>query len=152
MSQDLQTCTDKLVLNLEDDAPLRGPRAVFLIDIERPCWIFPVADLSRAARLTAAVGQVPFNFQIGRDIEAIHLRPPHTPHGELEVRVDGCESEPLAVLPLAPAAGNDAVTVLPPIVLPPAVLSLKGPHTLCFTFTQRTLDPLWAIDWVQLSP
>jgi hexosaminidase len=152
MSQDLTTCTDKLVLNLEDDAPLQGPRAVFLIDIENPCWMLRVADLSRATRLTAAVGQVPFNFQIGRDIEAIRLRAPRTPAGELEVRVDGCEGEPLAVLPLAPAAGNDAVTVLPPVVLPPAVLSLQGAHTLCFTFTQRTLDPLWAIDWVQLSP
>jgi len=152
MSQDLQTCTDKLVLNLEDDAPLQRPRAVFLIDIENPCWIFPVADLGRATRLTAAVGQVPFNFQIGRDIEAIHLRPPSTPAGELEMRVDGCEGAPLAVLPLAPAAGNDAVTVLPPVSLPSTVLSLEGAHTLCFTFTQRTLDPLWAIDWVQLSP
>ena len=152
MSQDLRTCTEKDVLNLEDDAPLQGPRAVFLIDIQNPCWMMPVADLSRAARLTAAVGQVPFNFQIGRDIEAIHLRPPSTPAGELEMRVDGCEGAPLAVLPLAPAAGNDAVTVLPPVSLPSTVLSLEGAHTLCFTFTQRTLDPLWAIDWVQLSP
>jgi hexosaminidase len=52
------------------------------------------------------------------------------------------------VLPLAPAAGNDAVTVLPAAELPP----LKGTHALCFTFTQRTLDPLWAIDSVQLAP
>ena len=152
MSQDLRTCTDRDVLNLEDDAPLQGTRAVFLIDIQNPCWMLPVADLSRAARLTAAVGQVPFNFQIGRDIESIHLRTPRTPAGELEVRVDGCEGAPLAVLALAPAADNDAVTVLPPVPLPPAVHALKGPHALCFTFTQRTLDPLWAIDWVQLSP
>ena len=152
MSQDLQTCTEKDVLNLEDDAPLRGPRAVFLIDIQNPCWMLRVADLSRAARLTAAVGQVPFNFQIGRDIESIHLRPPHTPAGELEVRLDGCEGEPIAVLPLAPAAGNDAVTELPSVVLPQSVRSLAGAHSLCFTFTQRTLDPMWAIDWVQLSP
>jgi hexosaminidase len=95
---------------------------------------------------------VPFNFQIGHDIEAIHLRPPHTPAGELEVRLDGCEGEPLAVLPLAAAAGNDAVTVLPAVALPAAVRSLKGAHSLCFTFTQHTLDPLWAIDWMQLSP
>ena len=148
MSQDLSTCTDKLVLNLEDDAPLQGPRAVFLIDIENPCWMLRVADLARATRLTAAVGQVPFNFQIGRDIEAIRLRAPRTPAGELEVRADGCEGEPLAVLPLAPAAGNDAVTVLPDAALP----TTEGTHTLCFTFTQRTLDPMWAIDWVQLSP
>ena len=148
MSQDLKTCTDKVVLNLEDDAPLHGERAVFLIDIENPCWMLPAADYSRATTLTAAVGQVPFNFQIGRDVDAIKLSPPRTPSGELEVRRDGCEGEPIAVLPLAPAAGNDAVTLLPPVPLP----LRGGPHTLCFRFTQRTLDPMWAIDWVQLSP
>jgi hexosaminidase len=148
MSQDLATCAEKLVLNLEDDAPLAGRRAVFLIDIENPCWMLPARDMTSARRLTAAVGQVPFNFQIGRDIESIRLRPPGTPAGELEVRLDGCEGAPIAVLPLAPAAGNDAVTVLPAAELPP----LKGTHALCFTFTQRTLDPLWAIDWVQLAP
>jgi len=98
MSQDLKTCTDKLVLSLEDDAPIRGQRAIFLIDIMNPCWIFESADLSRARSLQAAVGQVPFNFQIGRDVEAIKLNPPHTTDGELEVRLDGCEGEPIAVL------------------------------------------------------
>jgi hexosaminidase len=148
MSQDLKTCTDKLVLSLEDDAPIEGERAVFLIDIMNPCWILPGVDLSQAATLTAAVGQVPFNFQIGKDIEAIKLNPPRTLQGELEVRLDGCEGEPMAVLPLAPAADNDAVTVLPAVPLP----SSRGPHDLCFRFTQRALDPLWALDWVQLAP
>jgi hexosaminidase len=148
MSQDLKTCTDRLVLSLEDDAPIEGERAVFLIDIMNPCWILPAADLSRVSRLTAAVGQVPFNFQLGKDADSIKLNPPHTPDGELEVRLDACEGEPIAVLPLAPAADNDAVTVLPAVPLPRA----SGPHELCFRFTQRTLDPLWAIDWVQLAP
>jgi hexosaminidase len=148
MSQDLKTCTDRLVLSLEDDAPIEGERAVFLIDIMNPCWILPATDLSRVSRLTAAVGQVPFNFQLGKDADSIKLNPPHTAAGELEVRLDACEGEPIAVLPLAPAADNDAVTVLPAVPLPRA----SGPHELCFRFTQRTLDPLWAIDWVQLAP
>ena len=148
MSQDLRTCSDKLVLNLEDDAPLHGPRAVFLIDIENPCWMLPAADLSHAGTLTAAVGQVPFNFQIGRDAEAIRLYPPRTAAGELEVHADSCDSEPIALLPLAAAAGHDAVTVLAPVPLP----QLAGTHALCLRFTQRTLDPLWALDWIQLTP
>src|SRR4029077_11163099 len=130
----------------------QGPRAVFLIDIQNPCWMLRVADLRSAVHLSAAVGQVPFNFQIGRDIEPIRLHPPHRAAGELELRVDGCEGEPLAVLPLAPAARNDAVTELPPIELPDAGRALKGAPSLSFPFPQRTLDPLWAIDWVQLSP
>jgi len=148
MSQDLKTCTGKLVLSLEDDAPIEGARAVFLIDIMNPCWMLPAAELSPTSRLTVAVGQVPFNFQIGKDIEAIKLDPPRTAAGELEVRLDSCDGDPVAVLPLAPAADNDAVTELPPVSVPGA----PGAHDLCFRFTQRTLDPTWAIDWVQLSP
>jgi len=148
MSQDLHTCTDKVVLNLEDDAPLKGPRAVFLIDIENPCWMFPTADLSHARMLTAAVGQVPFNFQIGAAVEAIPLHPPRTADGELEVHADNCDSEPIALLPLAPAASSDGVTVLPQVPLP----HLAGTHALCLRFTQRKLDPMWALDWIQLAP
>ncbi len=61
----------------------------------------------------AAVGQVPFNFQLGADIHGIKLNPPQTPSGELEVRVDGCDGEPVATLSLQPALANNAVTELP---------------------------------------
>ena len=148
MSQDLVSCANKLVLNLEDDAPLHGPRAVFLIDIMNPCWIFPAIDMSRPLTLTAAVGQVPFNFQIGKEIEAIHLDTPHSAAGELEVRIDSCDAAPAVLLPLAGAADNDAVTELPAVSLP----RLAGAHQLCLKFAQHGLDPLWALDSVQVTP
>ena len=102
-SQQLELCSDKLVLSLEDDAPVRGPRARFLVDIMNPCWLWRGVELSRGATLVADVGQFPFNFQIGRERDAIHLRPPLTADGELEVRVDGCDGPQVAALPLAPA-------------------------------------------------
>ena len=147
MSQDLKTCTEKLVLALEDDAPVAGPRAVFLIDVMDPCWIFPGVDLEHGARLTVAVGQVPFNFQLGSAVAGIKLNAPASAAGELEVRADNCAGAPIAALPLAPAVANDAVTALPPVSLPPRA----GRHDLCFKFTQARLDPLWALDWVQVS-
>jgi hexosaminidase len=146
-SHDLKTCTDKLVLALEDDAPIRGKRAIFLIDIMNPCWILAAADLSHAPALQAAVGQVPFNFQLGKDKDAIRLATPQTPAGELEVYVDSCAGERIAVLSLGSAIGNDAVTKLPAVRLP----RIAGRHDLCLRFTQRTLDPMWALDWVQLQ-
>jgi hexosaminidase len=146
-SQDLRTCTDKLVLSLEDDAPVRDKRAIFLIDLMNPCWILPAADLSQAPALQVAVGQVPFNFQLGKDKDAIQLAAPQTPTGELEVHVDTCGGERIAVLSLAPAVGNDAVTELPAVRLP----RTPGRHDLCLRFTQRALDPMWALDWVQLQ-
>ena len=148
MSQDLATCSNKLVLSVEDDAPLAGPRAIFLIDVMDPCWIMAGVALDAGARLTAAVGQIPFNFQLGKDAAAIHLNPPASPDGELEVRIDGCAGAPAAVLPLAPARGRDAVTVLPQALLP----KLPGTHALCLRFTQARLDPMWALDWLQVSP
>jgi hexosaminidase len=149
-SRQLQPCTNKVLLALEDDAPVNvgsdQPRAVFLVDMANPCWIFTGADLSRVTGVQAAVGQVPFNFRIGADRQAIRLNPPRTPAGELEVRSDDCEGPPIAVLPLQPAAGNDEVTVLPPA----PIQQRSGRHDLCLKFTQHQLDPLWVIDWVQL--
>ena len=145
-SQELRTCSEKLVLNLEDDAPVHGERAVFLVDIMEPCWIFEDADLTGITSIAATVGQFPFNFQIGKDRDAIRLREPRSPEGELEIRVDGCDGEPLAVLPLAPAVGNAAVTRLPTA----AFAGHSGPHDLCLAFTGRGIDPMWAIDSIEL--
>jgi hexosaminidase len=146
-SHQLKLCSERLVLSLEDDAPIDGDRAVFLIDIMNPCWIYPAVDLSRGATLTAAVGQLPFNFQIGDDVKKIQLRMPATPDGELEVFAGGCEGERIASLPLAPAAAQQAVTVLPSIELAPRA---GPPQDICFRFTQREVDPMWALHSVEI--
>ena len=111
-SHELKLCSNSIALSLEDDAPLDGPRATFLVDIMNPCWIFPHVDLSGIGTIKAGVGQLPFNFQIGDDIHKIALLPPATPDGELEVHIDSCTGERIALLPLAPAVANDAVTTL----------------------------------------
>jgi hexosaminidase len=146
-SHQLKLCSDKLVLSLEDDGPVDGSRAVFLIDIMNPCWIDPAVDLTTGATLQAAVGQLPFNFQIGDDVKKIELLPPATPEGELVVFAGGCEGPRIASLPLAPAAAQQGVTVLPLIALEPRA---GGPQDLCFRFTQREVDPMWAIQWIEI--
>jgi hexosaminidase len=146
VSQELKLCSDKVALNLEADAPLSGPRPVYLVDIMQPCWIYAGADLTGIASLQVGVGRIPFNFQLGADINKIPLRPPATPDGELEVR-DGCDGPLVAVLPLAPAAGRPGVTTLSG-----AMPAKAGVHDLCFTFTARKLDPMWVLGWVQLVP
>ncbi|MGH8196572.1 MAG: beta-N-acetylhexosaminidase [Steroidobacteraceae bacterium] len=143
----LKQCTGKLVLRLEDDAPLDGERAFFNVDIVNPCWIWPAADLARGGSLRVAVGQVPFNFQIGADAEGIRRGDARTPAGELEVRIGGCDGAPIAVQPLAAAALNPAVTVLPALRLPPR----NGRHDLCLRFARPAIDPIWTIQWAELG-
>src|SRR5205085_9995927 len=95
-SQQMRLCSEDIALSLEDDAPLAGPRAAFLLDVQNPCWIYPQAPLDRAQALVARVGQVPFNFQIGEAVKKIHFPKPSTAEGELQVRLDSCEGELLA--------------------------------------------------------
>jgi hexosaminidase len=145
-SHELHTCTNAIVLSLEDDAPLSGERATFLLDIMNPCWIYPAADLSHVTAVDAAVGQLPFEFQLGADVHVPKLSPPQSPAGELDVRIDGCDGERIAVLPLQPAVANNAVTELPAA----KIAHRDGTHDLCMKFTQRSYDPIWVLDWVRL--
>jgi hexosaminidase len=142
----LTSCSKEILLGLEDDAPLSGERATFLVDIMNPCWIFPAADLSRITGAQAAVGQLPFEFQLGADVHLPHFDRPQSPSGELEIRLDRCAGERIASMSLQPAVGNNAVTVLPGA----SFAHHDGQHDLCFKFAQGSPDPFWVLDWVQL--
>jgi hexosaminidase len=146
-SQELKLCTEDIALSLEDDAPIAGPRAAFLVDVQNPCWIYTQAPLDNARTVVAHVGQVPFNFQIGEAVKKIKFPKPTTPEGELEVRLDSCEGEVIARLPLAPALASQAVTRLPPV----PIAARAGRHDLCLRFAQHTLDPIWVIDSIRIE-
>lgn len=150
VSQQLKLCSANIDLSLEDDAPVNGPRAVFLMDINNPCWIFEQADMDKVKNIVAAVGQVPFNFQIGEEVKKIRFAAPTTPEGELNVHLDKCDGEIIARLPLKPAVSSQGVTQLPAAPIAP----VSGKHDLCLKFAQRfnepAVDPVWALDWVNL--
>jgi hexosaminidase len=146
MSQELTLCSDNIALSLEDDAPIDGPRATFLVDIQNPCWIVSAVDFDRTPGLIASVGQVPFNFQIGADIRKIAFPAPTTPEGELEAHLGTCDGPIVARMPLAPAVKSQAVTTLPRAPL----RGVQGRGELCLRFAQPRLDPLWVIDSIEL--
>ena len=146
-SQELTLCSDRISLNVEDDAPVAANhRAVMLTDITNPCWVWKGADLTGVAAIAADVGNLPFNAQLGDDPAPVLIKP-RTPAGELQVHLDRCGGPLLALLPLQPAVNNVAITTLK-APLPPT----GGTHDLCFTFARPALDPFWALDAVQLLP
>jgi hexosaminidase len=145
-SHELDSCTDGYLLSLEDDAPLVGQRAVFLVNISNPCWIFRGADLSNIVGISANVGQIPFNFQIGKDASGIPLVKPRGFGGELEVRLDNCDGKLLASISLEYAMSSAGVSRLPLGRFDPQT----GTHDLCLRFTRRSIDPIWTIDSLEL--
>ena len=146
-SHELKLCTDNIALSLEDDAPVVGKRAIFLVDIMDPCWIAADVDLENLDGVVAAVGQVPFNFQIGEDIHKIVFPKPVAPEGELEVHLGDCKGPLIARLPVKPAMASQAVTELPraPVAAHP------GRSDVCVRFAQETLEPLWVLDWIEFT-
>jgi len=146
VSHDLEQCGGGYLLSLEDDAPLQGERATFLVNITDPCWIWRGADLTKVKSIRATVGQIPFNFQIGKDAANIPLPKPSTPEGELEIRLDDCNGAPVATASLKPAVARYGLTLLPPILIG----KTEGKHDLCFRFTRAKVNPIWAIGQLEL--
>jgi len=146
-AEDLVPCSNQLVLRLEDDAPHDGPRAVLPVDILDACWMWKGADLDGIGAIRAVVANLPYNFQLGEAIKNVKLRSPASESGELAVRLDRCDGEQIATLPLTTARKRDALTT---VEGPLSIAS--GKHDLCLYFTGRQPDPLWAIDSVQLLP
>ncbi len=146
-SAELKLCSDNIALAMEDDAPLTGDRAVFHLDIQNPCWIYQQANLDGVERIVAAVGDVPFNFQIGEAVHKISLAKPETPHGELLVHVDGCDGPQIARIALPLTASQPAVTELASAT----IAAMPGRHDLCFRFAQHGIDPMRTLDWVRLE-
>ncbi|MFI4968833.1 MAG: family 20 glycosylhydrolase [Lysobacterales bacterium] len=144
----LKQCSGKLTLRLADDAPADAPRAFFDVDLFDPCWIWPQAPLDGVADVAVTVGRLAYNFQLGKDVAGIVPRPaPESAHGELLVKVDACTGATIATLLLDRAFASPALTTLEAHLAP-----LAGMHDLCFMFSGRGPDPLWAIDSVQLVP
>lgn len=141
----LATCAAKVPLYLEDDAPAGPERARFLIDILEPCWTWTAAPMKGVDRIAVEVGRIPFNFQVGRDRDAMRFAAPAGPGGEVEVRSGGCGGARVAVLPLGSAVANPGVTRL---VAP--IARARGNADLCFTYTATGPDPLVAIRSVRL--
>ena len=147
--RELELCGNGITLALEDDGPINGERASFLVDIMNPCYRMRDVVVTQGMSVSASVGQLPFNFEIGEAIDGITHKPPLTAHGELNVHLGDCDGPVVASLPLDAAVDRHGTTELPPTrIQVPADAAAKA--DLCFDFTQRGIDPFWVIDWVQL--
>jgi len=143
-SQELTLCPGTLPLNLEGQPTGAGDRPVFLIQIMNPCWIWPDADLSDVARVKLTLAAAPFNLQLGDQVSQVVHRPANSPNGEIQVRLDNCDTgEVLAVVPLPSPTSRVALSADLP--------ARSGVHPLCFAYAGgEKLDPVWGVERVEL--
>ncbi|HZP65791.1 MAG TPA: family 20 glycosylhydrolase [Rudaea sp.] len=140
-SDELGSCTPGQGLPLRLPGPaIDGGAGVYRVDLFDPCWIYAGVNLGRGAELDVSAAARPYNFQLWTDATKVVLRPPTSPHGELEVHLDTCAGELLASVPLPDAAERDTAKFA--VSLP----ARTGTRDLCLTFTRRTWNPLWMVD------
>jgi hexosaminidase len=150
-SDELQACKPGQGLPLRLPGPSAGGSdGVYRVDIFDPCWIYPQAELDDIGGIAVSAAGLPYNFQLWHDADKVVIRKPATAGGELDVRLDTCNGEKLAAIPLAALAGSAESNATAPLraTLPPQ----HGRHDLCFYFTRPSRSPMWAIDTVQLLP
>lgn len=146
-SHELDLCKRAIALSIEGPAPLEGKRPVFLTDVLNPCWIWHKVDLTGITSIMASAGQLPFNFQIGRDVEKVTMRPMATLDGEFEAHLDSCDGPKLTILPMPHPGPNTGLSEVHGAFAPQT-----GVHDLCFVFTRAKLDPYWSLHTVTLVP
>ena len=142
----LETCSNSLLLRLEDDGPADGDRAIFNVDIFDPCWSWKQADLDGIAAIEVRAGRIPYFFQLAHDESHRKFRPAQRAHGELEVRA-GCGGDVLASASLPTTPDTDGfVTLQAPLA------AQSTAQDLCIYFTGDTRPTMWVLDHVRLIP
>ena len=142
-SDQLDTCSGKLVLRIEAARPLAGLRPVHKVDIMDTCWQWKAAPLDGMRQLVVTLDYLPWNYQLGGDIAGVVVRPTTGQNDALDVYLDSCNGAPIAQLPLLKVAAERTKVAA-------TIPALQGQHTLCFVVTGDPKQGLWAVDQVQL--
>ncbi|NVJ98011.1 MAG: family 20 glycosylhydrolase [Alphaproteobacteria bacterium] len=143
---EMELCSKWLSIKLDDDFPRDGDRAALMVDIVKPCWLYDAPDLDGVTGIEVVVGNLPYNFQIGDQINDVQLKAPQTEAGEIVVYKNSCDAgEEITRLPLAPALESYGLTTLKA-----ALPSVSDAEKLCFHVAASHYEPLWAIDRVRL--
>jgi hexosaminidase len=142
-SDELDTCSDKLVLRLESPTATDGQRPVYKVDIMDTCWVWKGVKLDGHYGVAVTVDRLPYNYALWKDAKAVVSRKARSAAGELEVHQDTCDGPKLTTIPLAKAKDGRATLdgILP---------KREGTHDLCFVVTGKPGPKMWVLGDVQL--
>lgn len=144
-SDEMSTCSEKLVLRIEGPRPLDGPRPVYRADIMDTCWLWKQAPLDGMRHISVTLGDMPWNYQLANDISNVVVRTAAHGQDALEVHLDTCDGRLLATAALKDRGWlqQRIDALLPPVT---------GSHNLCVLVTGDPKRLLWAVDTVSLTP
>ena len=136
------------VLRMEDDGPPDVPGALFNVAILAPCWQWMQAPMAATSGVRVRVGRLPYLFQLGAEDAQRRTLPARTAHGELDIRIDGCDGPRIASAPLPASPAADGFAVVEAAWSSP----VEGARDLCIRFSGDTRPAMWVLDTLTLLP
>jgi len=147
--EELTTCDAKgPVLRMEDDGPPDVPGALFNVAILAPCWQWAGAPLAGTSGVRVRAGRLPYLFQLGAEDAQRRFLPAESAHGELDVRLDGCDGPRIASAPLPATPAADGFAEVEAAWSTP----VDGARELCIRFSGDTRPAMWVLDTITLLP
>jgi hexosaminidase len=141
-SRELELCSDGVGLLLDSPGG-EAEAAPLALDIMDPCWIYRDADLAAGRGFRVRAVPLPFNFELAADRARVRLGTPGGEVAELEVHVGNCAAPAAAVIVLDGSPHAQQLSGVLPAV--------GGRHDVCLRFARPAIEPLWALDWVELG-
>lgn len=146
----------KLRVALTPDATGNAP--AYNIDLFNTCLAYPAAPLDVAGGYTIEVARLARHYGLAHDYNKVRQHYNVTPHGELLVLV-GCQAgrkePPQEGAPKPVIAGSfplpDPVTAPQRMTFTGTLPDMQGEKDICLQFTSPVLDPIYAVERVQLT-
>lgn len=144
-SDQLHTCSQSIVLRLEDDRPLDSARPIYKVNIADMCWQWKDAPLKDVKKVAVTVGNLPWNYKIPLALDRVVTHPQTSPYPALNIYLDYCAGQQIAHISLKKATTTKLQTTVTA-----ALPELGGAHDLCFMITGNPMQSFWGIDTVRL--
>ncbi|HEY4292679.1 beta-N-acetylhexosaminidase [Luteibacter sp.] len=142
----LATCSGEPSSRLQGARPDRGTSPVYAVEIGNACWMWPMADVRGAARVTVTAEKLPWRY--GDEARGAVVRGSHGADDAIEIRGNSCDGPRLATLPLGRATPAGGQVHLEANLSAPIAADV---HALCVFATGDPRKGQWALGKISFS-
>ena len=133
-------------LHLQPTPDASSVSPTYAVNVFDTCQMFPATRLDGVTAIHVEAARLVRNYALAGEQKLVISRPHATPFGELEVRLDRCDGDVLASMPLP-----DPATSPRQFVLDANLPAQTGERSLCLIFTAPIDGPLYGLGRVSLQ-
>ena len=142
----LATCSGEPPSRLQGARPAQGASPVYAVEIGNACWMWPMANLQGATRVTVMAEKLPWRY--GDEARGAVVRGGHDGDDAIEIHAKNCDGPRLATLPIGHATPAGRQVRLEAKLATPIAADV---HALCVFATGDPRQGQWALGKLSFS-